>query len=236
MILNFVFKKPFLSFQVNFLEISRGVGSTHCTAQLGSPEIRASHQSHQYYPSQESGVGHLAQPAHPALPLGDFTKKKPSSSLESLPPASLQCTVQSRRGLMLRAAPLTVLPCPGGRGGRRCAGHSPVEGTVLLQEVRAALRRDTDGCLGMRNLRKFSTFEARFPGLNEPRCHCQPACWPAREPHAAEAGGRARVGQQHPLEAGVIQIIKWKKKCSVIVLGAPSTCVSDTVFYVTFDS
>lgn len=37
-------------------------------------------------------------------------------------------------------------------------------------------------------------------------------------------------------EAGVIQITRWKRKCSIIVFDTPSTCVSDTMFYVAIDS
>ncbi|XP_041315040.1 tRNA-uridine aminocarboxypropyltransferase 2 [Pyrgilauda ruficollis] len=74
----------------------------------------------------------------------------------------------------------------------RAIEHAPrahVEGaSAALQEVRAAIQRDTDSSLVVRNLRKFSTFEAQFPRLNKPRYHCQPAYWPARERLCSSSG------------------------------------------------
>lgn len=75
------------------------------------------------------------------------------------------------------------------------AGGSQVEEAIaILQEVSAAIQRDTDSCLAMRNVTKLSTFEAQCPGLNKPRYHCQPAYWPAREPLCSRGGQKGKHG------------------------------------------
>lgn len=90
------------------------------------------------------------------------------------------------------------------------AGHSQVEGGAIpLQEVRAAVQRDTDSCLVMRNLMKFSTFEAQFPGLMSA---CVLACKGATSGRGGQQGKRGPAASPGGTRGPVLSV----SECSCV--------------------
>lgn len=97
------------------------------------------------------------------------------------------------------------------------AGDSQVKGAiVILQVVKAAFQRDADSCLDLRNLTKFSTFQAQCPGLNKPWYHFSLHTGLQRSHSAAEVGSRVSMGQQHALVGEEVQSCQFQSECSCV--------------------